>query len=609
MREDIYYRGQYAPTSAGEYRVQVNEFNVWTADRSQIDRYGKLTWWAVDHDAPAYEAAVSAHKLVAKSTQGKSGHFLTEQLCQFAATLAGQKAEQGVAPDACAALAAARITHLTQLPLQHAIVNLQRAELIPDTHNAMQSQLIASACKQADDPYLISWMLHSRSHDSFDFTFLESLERRGNIAKHLALASPQLINLMRQNLINHTATAELHDNLTDALLHFPEGTPIAQAHTWLDQAANWPIEAPADIGTVRVIRDWSSMDLSAERMVSDDADGHWEPIDPAHSTSKAAIAAYNWGQDHCPLEGDLRIEGFRQRAANFAASSHYAPMLAAQQGIQLAKEQATRFFNCSRDLAYPQPRSDDEGVRYQLLQLSSHYLTQNGIASHVDLLQGNTNSRPDSLVAVKPKDSGGLAIGVSMCDSFLRMNLHCDPKLYLRVGNPTEAFGPVTAQELKDDLGKMATAAGLGDYSFNTVESLSVAQPEPNQYKVQLITSKLDYGQDPDAIPDGEDSLQEDVYEASELKRLFRDKGLSEAPTVVQFGDGSWQVTWRSETAEENREFFEQGTETQYALNLIGANGEPVTPEIAQVFANEVGVTFSNPYAQAMAQASTLKFG
>jgi hypothetical protein len=609
MREDIYYRGQYAPTSAGEYRVHVNEFNVWTADRSEIDRYGKLKWCAVDHDSPAYEAAVSAHKLVGQSMQNKGGYFLTEQLCQFAATLAGQKAEQGVAPAACAALAAARITQLSQLPLQHAIVNLQRAGLIPDTVNAMQSQLIASACKQADDPHLISWMLHSRQHDSFDFTFLESLERHGNIAKHLDLASPQLINLMRQNLINHTATAELHDNLAEALWHFPEGTPITQAHTWLDQAASWPIEAPADIGAVRVIRDWSNMDLSAERMVADDAGGHWELIDPEHSTSKAAVAAYNWAQDHCPLEGDLRIEGFRQRAANFAAAAHYAPMQAAQQGIQLAKEQATRFFNCSRDLAYPQPSSDDEGVRYQLLQMSSHYLTQNGIASHLDLLQGNTNSRPDSLVAVKPKDSGGLAIGVSMCDSSIRMNLHCDPKIYLRVGNPTEAFGPVTAQELKDDLSKMATAAGLGDYSFTAVESLSVAEPEPNQYKVQLITSKFEYGQDLDTTPDGDESLHEDVYENTELKRLFREKGLSETPTVAQFGDGSWEVTWRSDSSQENREFFEQGIETQYALKLISANGDAVTPEIAQVFASEVGVTFSNPYAQTMAQALSLKFG
>lgn len=605
MREDIYYRGQYAPTSAGEYRVQVNEFSVWTVDRAQFDNYGKLKWLAVDHDAPAYEAAVSAHKLVAKSTQDKSGYFLTEQLAQFAATLAGQKAEQGVAPDACAALAAARIGGLTKLPLQHAIVNLQRAGLIPDTANAMQSQLIASACKQADDPHLISWMLHSRQHDSFDFTFLESLERRGNIAKHLDLASPQLINLMRQNLINHTAAAELHDNLTEALWHFPEGTPIVQAHTWLDQAANWPIEAPADIGAVRVTRDWSNMDLTAERMVSDDAEGHWERIDPEHSTSKAAVAAYNWAQDHCPLEGDLRAEGFRQRAANFAASTPEAPLQAAQKGIQLAKEQATRFFNCSRDLAFPRPASDDEGVRYQLLQLSSHYLTQSGIASHVDLLQGNTNSRPDSLVAVKPQNSTELAIGVSMHEPFFRTNLHCEPKLYLRLGNPTEAFGPVTAQELKDDLGKMATAAGLGHYSFNSVESLSVAQPEPNQYKVQLITSKLDYGQDTDAIPDGDDSLYEDVYEAAELKRLFRDKGICETPSVAQFGDGSWEVTWRSETAEENREFFEQGIETQYALKLISANDEPVTPDIAQVFADEVGVKFKNPYAQ----ASTLKFG
>lgn len=611
MREDIYYRGQYSPTSAGEYRVQINEFNVFTVDRAQYDRHGKLDWWAVQHAEPAYESAVDAHKHTIKSPTNP-GYFLKEQLAQFAATLAGKKAEEGVTPKTATAMAAHKIVELLKLPLEHAIANLQREELIPVSANAMQAQLLMHACSQANDAGLLSWALHLRRNDGFDFVFMDTLQstNRQNIVRHLQLSSPKLINMMRQVLINHTATAEAHDNLSNPIWHFPEGTPISEVHTWLDQGANWRIQGPEVAGSVRVIRDWLTMTPTAERMISAENGLSWEPIDSDHSTSKAAVAAYNWAQDHCPLEGDLRVEAFRQRAANFAASVFDAPLQAAQKGIQMAKEDATRFFQCSRDLAYPVPCVDaEEGVRNQILQLSSHYLTRDGIASHAEFLQGNKNSTTALATAVKLEKSSEIALGVTMRDPFLRLTLHCEPHMYLRIGSPSNAFGPVSAQELKNDLTHMAVSAGLAGYTFKSVDSLTAAHPQANEYKVQLITSKLDYGQDTDAIPDGDDSLHEDVYEAAELKRLFRDKGICETPSVAQFGDGSWEVTWRSESSQENREFFAQGIETQHALKLISANGDAVTPEIAQVFASEVGVTFSNPYAQPMSQASTFKFG
>lgn len=606
MREDIWYRGKYSPTAAGEYRTHCNEFNVWLVDRAGYDPRGQLAWEAVPFEAPAYKAAVDAHKLMSQSLGqapfNASGYFLPEQLRQWAATIAARKAEQGALPAACAALAVFKVNDIALMPLLHATVNLQRAELIPDTRNAMQAQLLMYACKKADDPALLSWALHIRQHDQLEWVITEALERHGNIAQHLELSSPELINLMRQDLINRTATAEADGVLANSLWHFPEGTPIAQAHSWLDQAANHPIEPSVTTGSVRVIRDMSGT-MGAERLVSD---GQWHAIDREHSTAKAAIGAYNWGQDHAPtvIEGNhLKTEGFCQLAASLAGNLLSSPLMAAQIGIEQAKEQATRFFTCARDLAFPERSSDDEGVRHQLSTLSEHRLTRAGIANLFDLVQNHPSSRPQSLVALKLPESKELALGVTMNDPWMRLNLHCEPKVYLRVGSPSHALSRRSAAEISADLDKMAIAAGIGQFRYRSVDNLTHAEPQPNEYKVALETEKRGLAT--------EQETSVGVYEPSELKLLFRNKGISETPTVAQFGDGSWQVAWRSETPDESREYFEQGVETYYTLNLLEANDVPVSPEIAQVFADEVGVKFSNPYAPSMImiKGSTQKIG
>lgn len=609
MREDIWFQDTYSPTAAGEHRVRLNEFNVWEAERATYDWSGRLTWYAVPFEWPSYEAAVSAHQMMGKTLDNlpadASGYFLNEQLRQWAATLAARKVEQGVLPSAAVALALSNVKAIAAMPLLDAIVNLQRTDLLPDTYNAMQAQLLIHACKVADDPALISWALDIGKYDRIKWYVTEALEKSGNIVKHLQLSSPVLIDIMRQDLVNRTASSEADDVLRDTLWHFPEGTSISEVHEWLDQAANHPLEPSTEPGTVRVIRDLTG-NVGAEQFTSD---GEWNAIDTEHSIAKAAIGAYHWAQDHTPpmIENDpLKAAGFRQLAASLAGNLKTGPLEAVQIAIEQAKQQATQVFSCARELAYPE-RSDhaDEGVHYQLGTLSEHRLTRAGIANHLAALLNNPNRNQQPLDALKLPLSNELAVGVSMADPALRLNLHCEPKVFLKVGNPTHGYSLQPIAGLAADLDAMSVATGLGKYQFDFATSLTKASPQPNEFKVELQKLNQSGADEQGASPE----LTIEVYEPDELVKLIREKGICPKASVAQLGDNSWNVSWRSETPEESREYFEQGIETYYTLNLLEGNGEPVNPEIARVFAEEVGVIFSNPYAPLISKGTAPKLG
>lgn len=613
MRDDIHFRDEYAATAPGEYRVRLNEFNVWEADRAGYDAYGRLAWEAGAFESPANIVAIDAHRLMAKSLgddpEKTSGYFLPEQLRQLAANFAVRKLEQGGSRNACAAFGVSKANALTRMPLLHAITNLKRLELIPDTDNAMQVQLMLHAAKLGNSANLVSWAIHNRQNDSFDWTLAEALEQLGNATEHLQLSSPNLVNTLRQSLVNALARTDANGTLPLPLWHFPEGTPAAKAHEWLDQAANHPLEPLAVTGTVRVTLNMDG-NLDVDQLQSDE---HWSAIDTEHSMAKAAVAAYNWAQDHVPanIESDpLKVEGFRQVAANLAANMHEAPLVAAQKGISQAREQATRLFTCSRQAANPERSGEAEsGVHYQLRLQSEHHLTRDGIATMKDFMEGNSYAKPQSLEALALTADRELALSVTHKSVMLRLELNCEPKHILRIGKPSEAISPDNARSLTSDLNVMASAAGLGHYQFKSTDSLTHAELQPNAYLIELEEVREYAECDDNGIPDFEMNSNQDVYESSELQTLIRDKGISGIPSVAQFGDGTWQVVWRSQMSVENREFFEEGIETTYNLKLLEANGEPVTPKFAEVFAKEAGIKFSNPYAPRACKASTPQLG
>jgi len=93
-RDDIWYRGSYRPTEAGEYRVTLSDSQVWLVDRSWYNPTGQLTWVAQDHDSAQYKATLSGFAQIRKllATQGlDTGFFIPEQLCQLGANIAGRR--------------------------------------------------------------------------------------------------------------------------------------------------------------------------------------------------------------------------------------------------------------------------------------------------------------------------------------------------------------------------------------------------------------------------------------------------------------------------------------------------------------------------------------
>ncbi|MBA1280404.1 hypothetical protein [Stutzerimonas stutzeri] len=605
MRDDIWYRGQYRPVSTGEYRVTLSEAKVWLVDRAGYDSRGQLSWEAEPHDSPAAIAALEAHRLMREQLDGsnadQSGYFLPEQLSQWAASIAGSKASgQGARSTLAAAIAVARVTQLIKMPLVHALANLQREALIPDTSNALQAQLLMFACKIAGEKGLIGTALDMQQRDTCSWLDAEAIQRHPDVSCRLPLASPTLINELRRLL--ETSLQPGHSTLANAVWHFDAGTEADQVHQWIARNANHPMNVPEHQGSVRVLRDWTSQALVAERYGDESG---WEPLDSG-SQAKAAIAAYNWAQDHVPASFPalpFQREYFCQSAAAIASASHDAPLQAAQAAIIQAKKQASTYYSYTE--AHGTPVVDGEDVHYDLNDVSVHRLTCDGIKSFNEYLGDHPALRQHSLDAMMLTDQREVALSFTVADPSKRLHLKCEPKIYLRLREEQSARNDTTvAMDPLPYLQQLAAEAGLGHYHFRSVDSLSEATLQPNEYRLRMSTDTSDA-----AGNQNECQYFVDTFEPSEVVRLFRDKGVTPSPSVEQYGDGSWSVTWRSESPEENREYFEQGIHKHYTFSLLGANGEPVNPEIAQVFAEEAGVTFSNPYAPNTSKGLTPKFG
>lgn len=614
MREDIWYRDQFTPAQADTYRVTLNDHGVWLVDRASYNPRAMLEWHAVSHDTPAAEAAVHGfkmmRKLLAEAAPDTSGYFLGEQLCQWAASLAAQKtSDLGTDPVPAAAIAVSKVKHLTQMPLIHALAHLQRAGLMLDTPNALQAQLLIHACKQADDASLIGAALDMRGRHGCNWIDVEALQSRPTVSQHLQLTSESLISVLRQQV--EDSTNPVDGLLRNQVLHFEAGTAASAATLWLDNASNYPLDFSDANGAVRVLRDWSSLQLTAERYSEDSG---WTPIEADHSQAKAATAAYNWAQDHTPSifdESALQREGFLQMAANIASGLHDAPIHAANTGIMEAKKQATTLYACA--LTHANPMREQSEVIYHLQNVSAHKLTRAGIERMTDYLHGHPTARHQSLETLMRTDERELVLGVTIADPQLRLNLNCEPKLYMRIQEDQPASSAnQPASSVRAELMQLSVEAGLGHYHFSATDSLNDATLQPNVFKVQLRTEIRSQDHIDSGCSEGDDHelfSPVEVYEATELQRIFRDKGLSHTPSVAQFGDGSWSVAWRSEMPEENRDHFENGTDTYYCLELMGANGDPVSPDVAEVFAKEVGVHFVNPYSQSTEKGATFKLG
>lgn len=614
MNEAIWFRGQYAPTETGEYRVGFNEHKVWTLDRAEYNSSGVLVWSAADinmESDPIYAGCIKAHHLMddqIRSGKVQPGFFLAEQLRQFAASLAGRSLERrkDVKPEIAAAVAVRQIAQLTEMPLKQAIINLQREHMLPDTNTAMQAQLMLSACRATKSSALVPLALDSMRRDHFDIAnSVNSLTEDSSAVatRALRLSSPELVALLRKDLLAREADQRLAGR---PYLHF--STP-QEAFQHFDAVANHPIERADQGGTYRVVRNWATNALEAEQLVSlaDDNDDiasySWMRVN--NPQGQAAILAYNIGLGAAPGMFDddsLLIESYAQRAAQIAAQTQLLNMAsldsadvssAAAMALAIARKEASTLFTCEHQLALPTSVDlEDEVVQFQMDSLATMQLTKAGIESHIETMGRSPDHRPDSLEALTVKGTNTLAVGMTLRAPEIRLELHSEPKHYLSI----------------DTRGAdLSSLQPLLQVKAHEVESLEAGPALEHQYDVVVATRSCA----PDSLEEGTDyDWEQGVMDASDAKRFFRDKGLEGEGRMVQYGDGSWGVAWESQQPEESRAYFEQGVETYYALKLVEVNGEQVTPGNAAVFARDAGAKVYNPYEQLQrAPAAAFKMG
>ncbi|MDH0961056.1 hypothetical protein EGJ86_23530 [Pseudomonas sp. o96-267] len=466
--------------SSAQYRVTLDLYKQTHLERSSHDSRGGVIWQSEANriDNPECQAALAAYAAMGErlTAEAPESHFLNEQLAQWSATLAGRAVEDGAKPSEAVAAALTQVSKLVDMPLQQAVINLQREGLLPDTQTALQAQLMISASKASNDQALMPLAMESFSHDSFPGA-VRDMDRESSMStvEKLQLTDPGLITQLRTEFFTLLSEQPPESKtINSPYLHFPKGASVSAIHGWLDHASNHPLTAQPGDGAVRVFLDWKSNELMAEKS----AGGRWEAMDTNAPETKAAMAAYRWSAEHAPESANsspLHLEAFKQRAAHLAATDTVAlhHMEAAQRGISEARSEATSTFLCSHNLAMPVGANEDT-ANFNVTRHSIHRLTKAGIANHVKMIEGNPNYRPDAMEALMVKDS--LAIGAAVIAPEMRMEMRCEPKHFLRISAPSAALGGAPAAELRDNPSTMAQAAGLDRFEFRRAESLEVGR-------------------------------------------------------------------------------------------------------------------------------------
>jgi len=616
LRDDIWYRGSYRPSADGEYRVMLSDHGVWLVDRASFDRYGKLSWYAQDHDTLAYRAALNgfAQMRQLSSTAGMdTGFFIPEQLCQLAANIAGRRAEShGDTPVACGELARAMVQTMVAMPLTQAVTNLVQAELMTDTAAAVQAQLLLHAAYQSNNRHMSGRAIELRQTGKFTWLDAQDLSEYGELTQRLNLSSPDLITLLRRDL----SKQQVNDNglLASPWCHFAESTPVSEAIAWLDHAANLPVELERRNGSICVVENW----ITGEPEVFVQDGTQLKPVESEYRV-QAALMAYVSARNNAQSvtgEGNLNVlqqEAIGQRAAHLSRYQLAPAEEAAKKAALLAYKEATTYYQVNEELWTPLEEAEaTENVSgtlrmRDLSEQISHQLTSHGVAHMVGFYKLLANTLGQDDVQYR-KLSDSVAFQVAIPDHQAQLSLKTTPLSQLAVvGTLFGANNELLDQMNEDNRPFILQAANLAHYDFIADDGPAFAHETPHRYTLKLVTERREGGdsfEEPEVDEGGDETL-----EADEVIRLVRDKGITRSPTIVQYGDGSWRVSYSSEAPEENRAYFERGIETYYTLHLVEVNGQPVNPENAQVFAEDVGLRFHNPYEPKAASRPMPRFG
>ncbi|MDU4254406.1 hypothetical protein [Pseudomonas sp.] len=615
MRDDIWYRGNYKPTAPSERRVMLSDAGAWLVDRATFDSRATLSWHAEHTDTPAAKAALNGFAQMRQLTASPSfdtGYFLPEQLCQLAATLAARRSDSHDDPaNVCGELARAMIQTLVAMPFTQAMNNLVAYELIPDNEATVQAQLLLHAAYQANKPDMATKALDALHHrGTFNWIDAQDLSEQSSFTAQLNLSSPALIRALRHDL--DTRQRDGDGSLHTAWCHFPANTSVSEAVAWLDQASNFPIEHRRKNGTIRVVEDWITGNSKALIQQNDTI----QPMDQEARFAAVAVAAYLKAADadaKLPaFLNPLQREAVAQRAAHLSRFELTGPDQARDNGVRRAVNEVTSFYRASTELWQPLVYSSETDnasgtlLMRDLAEKVEHTLTTHGIAHLADFYRelAAWQQRDDVQYRQTPES---VSFQVPMKDFDAQLQCRTSPLARLAIlgsviGKDNDVFIPLTEEDKADFL----AAANLAQHDFVADDGPAFDHETPHQYGVIITTERRQGNDAPDAT---EQQSESDTMEADELMRLVRNKGITSTPTVAQHGDGSWHVSYRSETPDESREYFEQGIETYYTLQLEHVNGQPVNPENAQVFAQETGLSFHNPYSPKPAAQSGPRFG
>lgn len=634
-RDDIWYRGSYRPTEAGEYRVMLSDSKVWLVDRSWYNPTGQLTWVAQDHDSAQYKATLSGFAQIRQllSTQGiDTGFFIPEQLCQLGANIAGRRSEShGDAPSVCGELARAMVQTLIAMPLTQAMTNLVMAQLMPDNSATVQAQLLLHAAYHAGSSDALGRAIELRETGTVNWLTAQDLSAMGDITRQLHLSSPDLIKAMRRDLDKQQLNSD--GSLRWDWCHFPEGTLKSAAVAWLDRAANLPIEPPNKSGTIRVVENWITGQLDA---LIQDGD-RLKPVDSTHrattaisayaaaiydaahpNSNAAPVVTHMGGYDFVDASANpfglnkLHREAIAQRAAHLSRFQLAPSAEAAKNAAHLAHKEVATYFRVVEELWTPREQAEATDnpsgslLMREMKEQTGHALTRHGIAHMVSLYRQLADQHQHDDVQCR-QTADSVSFQVPLNDAEAQLKHRTTPLARLAVVGESfmagvDAFDPMT----EENKASIIAAANLTQFDFLPDDGPAFAHETPHRYTIKLITERRDGGDDhEEPVVDDET----DTLEADELIRLVRDKGITRSPTVEQYGDGSWRVSYRSESPEENRAYFERNIETYYTLHLEEVNGQPVNPENAQVFADEVGLNFHNPYEPKVSRLAMPRFG
>ena len=604
LRDDLYFRDSFRPTMAGEFRVTRFDNNAWLVDEAKQTSGGKLDWYAVQHDDPRYLVVVQAFRemaqLLAENPEHANGDFLPEQLKQIAANRAGQLFVNGNTPHASVKKAVAYSRALTLLPVQQSIGALIKDGMVPNAPDAIQAQLFYRAANSmAANDLLVAG--HALRHGA-EAGWLQA-EMLAEAGKPVALHSEGMIQHALASLIDGRDES---GTLTKGVLWFEQGTSAHEAMQYLRGAMNFPLRNQLEGDRVEVGYEPDTGARVPYRVTS-----HGREVIEDEAIQQYLVQAYQHGSEVIASQQKDR----RHTAGEYAANM-WLNLTEGGLGQSEAVGEAVKATAAAYEARYPvavvqthpewvpDPDTAMEPVLNYVDSTFSIELNEFGLAAFVKAV--SALGKPFQRISKDNQGDGEALIwGVSRHAPETRLAFKAEPLTYLEIKPPANRLFLRGVQDIAGALKRLGASA---DLAIEPYGSMQYARQQDHQYTVRIDTMTRE-GDEEESTELGVDEMMD----ADDLAKVIRDRGITDATKHCDMdGSENWHVSWGSEMPDENRAYFEQGIETYYTLHLVAVNGERPSADSIEVFAEDAGLTFTNPYQAMQAElkkSSSLRMG